>query len=67
MKNYIIAKFLGKLCKILIKDSSEEKTHTITGVISDFDQDEGTIAIETNRGLFYLKVDTIISITLWVG
>ena len=62
MKRGIIDKFLGKYCKVITKESCEEKTHAITGVISDFDQDEGFIAIDSTRGLFYLKVDTILSI-----
>lgn len=62
MKKDIIDEFLGKYCKIITKESCEEKTHALTGVISDFDQDEGSIVIDSTRGLFYLKVDTILSI-----
>ena len=62
MKKEIIDKFLGKYCKIITKETSGEKTHTITGVISDFDRDEGSIGIDSTKGLFYLRIDTILSI-----
>ena len=62
MKKDIIVKFLGKHCKVITKETCGEKTHSITGVISNFDQDEGSIRLDSARGLFYLKIDTILSI-----
>ena len=62
MKKDIIDKFLGKYCKIIMKELDGEKTHAITGVISGFDQYDGSIVIDSARGIFYLKVDIILSI-----
>ena len=62
MKNEFIDEFLGKLCKVLIKDNFRKKTHTITGVIIEIDKDEGSIAIQTTKGLFYLKIELITSV-----
>jgi hypothetical protein len=63
MKKDCIDMFLGKYCKIITKESDGEKTHAISGLISDFDQDDESIVIDSNRGIFYLKIDTILSIT----
>jgi len=62
IKKDSINEFLGKYCKTIIKGPCEEKTHVLTGVIPDFDQDEGSIVINSSRGVFYLNVDTILSI-----
>jgi len=61
-KKDIIEKSLGKYCKIITKETREGKTHTISGIISGIDQDEGEIVMEATKGVFYLKVDTIKSI-----
>ena len=62
MKNDIIEKFLGKYCKIITQETREKKTHTITGIIADYDQDDDIIVIESTKGVFYLKVNTILKI-----
>ena len=62
MKDDIIGKFLGKYCKIVTKDIREKKTHTISGIIANFGQDDDLIVVETTKGVFYLKVDTILKI-----
>ncbi len=62
MKNDIIEKFLGKYCKIISKDIREKKTHAISGIIANFDQDDDLIVVETTKGVFYLKADTILNI-----
>ena len=62
MRKDKLKNFYGKDCKIITRDNFEEKTHTISGVISDFDSDDGSLAVNTKRGRFYLKIDNILSI-----
>jgi hypothetical protein len=61
-KKNIIEKYLGKYCKIITKETSEGKTHAISGIIVNIDQDEDEIVVETFRGVFYLKIETILKI-----
>jgi hypothetical protein len=58
----IFNKYIGKNCKVITKENREEKTHTITVIVSDIDSEEGTITINTKKGIFYLNINTILSI-----
>ena len=62
MKGSSIDRLIDKYCKIVIKEPSEERAHVIFGMVIDIDHDSGLMIIESNPGLKYLKIETIVAI-----
>jgi ribosome maturation factor RimP len=62
MKEEYTKRFVGKYCKIVIKEPGEQKVHTIIGVITEIDNKAGFLIIETEQGTAVLSIQTIIAI-----
>ena len=62
MKQNTMDRFLGKYCKIVTKEPSEEKARIATGTIKDVDNDAGFIVIESIQGTSCLSMQTIVAI-----
>jgi len=62
MKQNIMDRFLGKNCKIVTKEPSEEKARIATGTIKDVDNDAGFIVIESIQGTICLSMQIIVAI-----
>jgi len=62
MKEDSVGKLIGKFCKIVTKESGEEKTNVVTGMLLDFDRDSGFVVIESANSVFYLNIETIVAI-----
>ena len=62
MTRNIIDRCIGKYCKIVTKEPSEEKAHTVTGIVNDIDHDAEFIIIESKEGTVLLSIKTIMVI-----
>ena len=62
MMENILDKFLGKYCKVVTKESNQDKAHAVIGTVRDIDHFDGFILIESNKGTWFLKTDTIVAI-----
>ncbi len=61
MENTLI-RFKGKYCKIVTKESDEEKAHAVVGTVKEIDHYEGLLLIDSKRGTYVLSTETIIAI-----
>ena len=55
-------KLIGKYCKIAVREPGEVRAHTIFGMLTNIDYDEGLIVIESNPTPVHLSLDTIVAI-----
>ncbi len=55
-------RFKGEYCKIVTKESDEEKAHAVVGMIKDIDLYKGLLLIDSKRGTYVLNTETIIAI-----
>ena len=62
MKENSLDRLIGKYCKIVTKEPSEEKAHTVTGIVKDIDHDAEFIIIESKDGTALLSIKTIMAI-----
>ncbi len=62
MMENTLNKFIGKYCKIVSKESDEEKAHAVVETVKDIDHYEGLILIDSKRGTYVLSTATIIAI-----
>lgn len=62
MKKNCIEQLVGKYCKIVTKEPGEKKSNIVIGLLTDVDQDEGFVMVESDKGLGMLNIDTIIAI-----
>jgi len=61
MMENTLNRFKGKFCKIVTKESDEEKAHAVVGLVKDIDRD-GLLIIDSKRGTYVLNTVTIIAI-----
>ena len=62
MEKKCMDKFIGKYCKIVATEPGEERAHVVFGMVTNIDHDTGLLVIESNPGLRYLKIETIVAI-----
>ena len=62
MKKNTMDRFIGKYCKIVTKESGEERSHVVIGTVKDVDYNDGFLLIESNQGTSCLNVKTIVAI-----
>ena len=55
-------RFIGKYCKIVTKESGEERANVVVGTVKDVDHNDGFLMIESNRGPCCLNIKTIVAI-----
>ncbi len=55
-------RFKGKYCKIVTRESNEEKAHALVGTVKEIDHSEGLILINSKRGTYILSAETVIAI-----
>ena len=57
-----LERLIGKHVKIVTKEPSEQKTHVMTGVVTEIDNDAVFLIIETPQGTAVLNIQAIIAI-----
>ena len=62
MKKNTMDRFIGKYCKIVTKESDEERAHVVIGTVKDVDHNDGFLLIESNQGISCLNIKTIVAI-----
>jgi len=62
MMENTLNRFKGKFCKIVTKESDEEKAHAVVGIVKEIDHYEGLMLINSKHGTYVLNTDTIIAI-----
>ncbi len=62
MKENTLNRFKGKFCKIVTRETDEEKAHAVVGIVKEIDHYEGLMLINSKRGTYVLNTDTIIAI-----
>lgn len=62
MSGRCVDKLIGKYCKIVTKEPGDERANVTSGVVKDVDYDEGFVIIESNQGIGYLNIETIVAI-----
>ena len=62
MKKNTMDRLIGKYCKIVTKESDEERAHVVTGTVKDVDHNDGFLLIESNQGTSCLNIKTIVAI-----
>lgn len=55
-------RFIGKYCKIVTKESDEERAHVVIGTVKDVDHNDGFLLVESNQGTSCLNIKTIVAI-----
>ena len=62
MKKNTMDRFIGKYCKIVTKESDEERAHVVTGTVKDVDHNDGFLLVESSQGISCLNIKTIVAI-----
>jgi len=62
MKGKSVDRFIGKCCKIVTNEPGEERVHAVTGTITDIDHDAGFMIVESDQGLGFLSIESIVAI-----
>ena len=62
MEDRCLDRMKDKYCKIVTKEPGEERAYVVFGTVTDIDHDAGLLVIESNPGLMYLKIETIVAI-----
>jgi len=62
MKGTCVDRFIGRYCKIITKESGEDRAHVITGMVKDVDSDDGFVLVESLQGIACLSIKTIVAI-----
>ena len=62
MMENILDRLKGKYCKIITKETNEEKAHVVVGTVKDIDHNDGLLIIDSKRGTYVLNTKTIIAI-----
>ena len=57
-----LERLLEKPCKIVLKDPGDDRSHVMTGTLTDVDVHAGFIIIETAQGPGCINIDAIIAI-----
>jgi len=60
MNKKCVDKLIGKYCKIVTKEPSDDKPYVITGIVKDIDHDAGFITIESMQ----VSISNIIAIKI---
>ena len=55
-------RLVGKYCKIVTKESGEERASVVTGILEDVDYKDGFILVDSSQGLGCLRINTIVAI-----
>jgi len=55
-------RLVGKYCKIVTKESGEERASVVTGILEDVDYKDGFILVNSSQGLGCLRINTIVAI-----
>ena len=62
MKETCVDQFIGRYCKIITKESDEDRVYVITGVVKGVDSDDGFVLVESLKGITCLSIKTIVAI-----
>ncbi len=62
MNGKCVDKMIGKYCKIITKESGEDRANVVTGIVNDVDHESGLIMIESEQGAGCLSIETIVAI-----
>jgi hypothetical protein len=54
--------FIGKYCKIVIREPGEERANIIFGMLTKIDYGKGLFVVESNPKSMFLKIGSIIAI-----
>jgi hypothetical protein len=62
MKENSMDGLIGKYCKVVSKELGNEGSYVVIGIVKDIDHNAGFITIESNHGLGYLNIKSIVAI-----
>jgi hypothetical protein len=62
MKGTCVDRFIGRRCKIITKESGEDRAYVITGIVKSVDSDDGFVLVESLQGIACLSIKTIVAI-----
>lgn len=62
MKGKTVDRFIGKYCKIVTNEPSEEKVRVSIGTVMDIDHDAGFIIVESDQESRFLDIESIVAI-----
>jgi hypothetical protein len=62
MKGTCVDRFIGRHCKIITKESEENRAHVITGIVKGVDNDDGFVLVESLQGIACLSIKTVVAI-----
>ena len=62
MEEKCVDRLIGKYCKIVTKEPGDEKSHVVTGVVTDIDHESGFLMIKSSQGMGCFNIKTIVAI-----
>jgi len=59
MSNKCINRLIGKKCKIVAREPGEKDPFVVTGTLTDFDDKNGLLVIESKKGIGCINIATV--------
>ena len=59
MSRKCISKLIGKKCKIIAREPGEKNPFVVSGVLTDFDDKNGHLVIESKKGIGIINITTV--------
>ena len=59
MEKKCINRLIGSYCKVITREPGEDTAHVIYGMVTDIDNDEGLLIIESDEGFGCLNITTV--------
>jgi len=59
MSRKCISKLIGRNCKIIAREPGEKNPFIVSGVLTDFNEKNGHLVIESKEGIGIININTV--------